>query len=141
MKSIIIKPIDCRKIRDKLGLNQDKFAKLMGVQQSLVSRWEKEGPVLKENINKLNVLLLEIKKPESLEKIKKLIDEGELETVSSLLNFAGKGMGREGVISAISISAVSGVGLFGAGLLAMGGALGTYKILKEIFEKDKSEDS
>ena len=87
-------PIDCRKIRDKLGLNQDKFAKLMGVQQSLVSRWEKEGPVLKENINKLNVLV-EIKNPESLEKIKKLIDEGELETVSSLLNFAGKGMGRK----------------------------------------------
>jgi hypothetical protein len=113
----------------------------MGVQQSLVSRWEKEGPVLKENIDKLKVLFEEIKESESLEKIKKLIDEGELETVSSLLNFAGKGMGREGLSSAIQIKALSGVGLFGAGLLAMGGALGTYKILKEIFEKDKDEDS
>jgi transcriptional regulator with XRE-family HTH domain len=132
---------DCRFVRQTLGLNQEKFAKLMGVQQSLVSRWEKQGPVLKENIDKLNVLLLEIKNPESLEKIKKLISEGELETVSSLLNFAGKGMGREGLRSAISIHALSGVGLFGAGLLAMGGALGTYKILKKIFEEDKSKDS
>lgn len=38
-----MKPIDIKKLRLRLGLTQVEFAKLMGVNQATVSKWEVHG--------------------------------------------------------------------------------------------------
>ena len=137
MKTDKMKPEDCKRIRVDLGLKQETFAKLCGVKQSLVSRWEKEGPVLEQNIQKLRVLWDETRDRKRLKTLKRKIEEEVLDTVASLLVFAGRGLGTRGVGAALAVGAVSGIGLFGAGLLALGGAYGTYKLLKTVFEPDE----
>ena len=128
-------------IREALGLCQEAFAELCGVKQSLISRWEKEGPTLQENIQKLIVLREEIESPKNLKKLKRLIEEEGPGTVAPLLKFAGKGMGSRGVEAALAVGAVSGAGLFGKGLLALGGALGTYQLLKSVFDPEPDDST
>ena len=134
----------CKDLREKfLNLNQEDFAVLCGVKQSIVSRWEKDGPVLKENISKLEILLGEANDPERLARLKKHLDEEGPAAVAPLLACAGIGssFGKQAIKGAVAAGAITGTGLFGAGLLALGGAYGTYKLLQSVFEPGKvSED-
>ena len=131
---------DCKEILEKLTLSQKEFAELCGVKQSLVSRWEKDGPILEENIVKLGILHEEVMKPKRLKKLKKhLNDEDGPAALAPLLACAVKGS-KKGLRAAFAVGALSGAGLFGVGLLALGGAFGTYKLLKSVFEPE-GEDS
>ena len=134
---------DCKKLReDDLGISQKDFAALCRVKQPIVSRWEKEGPVLAENISKLEILIGEAEDPEKLARLKKHIEEEGVDAVAPLLSCArlGNSFGKKAIKGAVAAGAIAGTGLFGAGLLALGGAYGTYKLLKGVFEPDEESD-
>ena len=123
-------------LRNKLKLSQKEFSILFGVSQATVARWELKEPVVPENIRKLNVLLEEASDPKRLEKLKKALKEEGVKAIAPILSCAGVGraFGKKSLIAAASFGAIGGIGLFGAGLLALGGAYGTYKLLKTVFE-------
>ena len=74
-------------------------------------------------------------------KLKKhLKDEDGPAALAPLLACAVKGSSLKGIRAALAVGALSGAGLFGVGLLALGGAFGTYKLLKSVFEPEE-EDS
>jgi len=57
--------MDVKKLREELGLTQKQFAELLGVNQSQISRWERQGYVPKR-VEKCLQLLIKLREIQRL---------------------------------------------------------------------------
>ena len=111
-------------VRDKLDLNQEQFARVAGVSQTTVNRWEQGHS--KPSDERL----------EHLKKLKEKIDEEEKDARAKLLMIAG-------AVAGLGIAS-SPIGIFlGAAASAYNENVRNFveKKIKELFDNDENEES
>jgi DNA-binding XRE family transcriptional regulator len=124
--------------KETLDITQKDFARLLGVSQATVTRWEDpdQGPKRDDTV-KLEIL--DDLSDEDLKALKTHIDDEDIgiDAVSLLLDSATKGKKNLKTVGLCSgLLGAGPKGLFGIGgnLLRVGGAEGAYKLLKKVFD-------